>query len=107
MRSVDEWAGKNDDQDAPPHVRLRVWDRCQGKCHRCTREILGYREKWTLEHRIAICNGGQNRESNLCLTCCNCLPDKNAEDAAEKSSVYHKRAKHLGIALKKKRWRWG
>ncbi len=107
MRSVDEWIGKDDDEDPPPRVRLRVFDREHGKCHRCTRKILAYRESWTLEHRVALINGGHNRETNLCLTCCNCLPDKNAEDVAEKSSVYHKRAKHLGIETKKKRWRWG
>jgi|ERR1051326_1467044 5-methylcytosine-specific restriction endonuclease McrA len=107
MRSVDEWIGKDDDTAVPPHVRLRVWDREEGKCHKCGRRIQGFREKWTLEHRIAICNGGGNRESNLCCTCEFCLPEKNADDAAEKSSVYHKRAKHLGIETKKKRWRWG
>jgi hypothetical protein len=105
-RSVDEWIGKDDDEAPPPRVRVRVFDAKGGRCHKCTREIFPSRETWTCEHIIAIINGGKNAESNLGLTCCNCLPEKNAEDVAEKSAIYHKRAKHLGIDLRPK-WRWG
>lgn len=97
MRSVEEWCGKSDDTPAPPRVRLRVFDGCGGKCHRCGRKIKAG-ERWTLEHLKAICNGGQNRESNLGVTCDWCLPIKNAEDVAEKAKVYAIRSKHLGIA---------
>lgn len=102
MRSVNEWIGRDDDEAPPPRVRVRVFDRKGGRCHRCTRKILTG-EPWTLEHVIAVINKGQNRESNLDVTCSWCLPEKNAEDVAEKSDVYHKRAKHLGVPLKKKR----
>lgn len=95
-RSVDLWIGKTDDTPAPPRVRLRVWERCEGKCHACGRKIRAG-ERWTLEHLIAIINGGRNAEDNLCLTCSNCLPVKNAADVAEKSKVYAIRSKHLGI----------
>lgn len=106
MRSVEEWIGKNDDEPVPPRVRLRVFDRFNGKCTICTRKVL-VGERWTCEHVKAIANGGQNHESNLGVTCCNCLADKNADDLAEKSDVYHKRARHLGIPLKRKqRWNW-
>jgi hypothetical protein len=44
---------------------------------------------------IALINGGQNRESNLDVTCDWCLPAKNAEDVAEKSRVYHMASKHV------------
>lgn len=105
-RTVEEWVGKTDDTAVPPHVRLRVFDRCKGRCHKCTRKIL-VGEEWTCEHLIALINQGKNSESNLGLTCCNCLPEKNADDLAEKSGIYHKRAKHLGIDLKQKRpWDW-
>lgn len=102
-RAVEEWVGKTDDTTAPPRVRLRVWDRCEGKCHACGRKI-GAGERWTLEHLIALINCGENRESNLCLTCCNCLPEKNAADVAEKSSVAKSRKKHLGIKPAKRPW---
>lgn len=105
MRSVEEWIGRNDDDPVPPRVRLRVFDAKGGKCHKCTRKIM-VGEPWTCEHIIALANKGPNRESNLGVTCCNCLPEKNADDLAEKSSVYHKRARHLGIDLKPK-WKRG
>lgn len=106
MRSVADWEGKDDDQAVPPHVRVRVFDRFDGKCHRCTRRIRAG-ETWTCEHLKAICNGGKNAEANLGITCCNCVDEKNAEDVGEKSTVYQKRAKHLGVETKPKwRWKW-
>lgn len=101
MRSVKPWTGRDDDEPVPPRVRLRVYEAKLGRCHRCTRKILAG-EKWTLEHLIAIENGGQNAETNLGLTCCNCLGAKNAEDAAEKSKVATIRKKHLGLHKSKR-----
>ena len=95
-RSTEEWIGRDDDAHPPPRVRLRVWECEGGRCHACTRKI-SVGETWTLEHRIALINGGENKERNLCLTCCNCLPAKNAADVAEKSKVAALRKKHLGI----------
>lgn len=105
-RILDEWIGRDDDEAVPPRVRVRVFDRFDGRCHKCTRKIFPARETWTCEHIKALINGGKNREKNLGVTCCNCLPEKNAEDVSEKSSVYHKRARHLGVETKTK-WRWG
>lgn len=99
-RSTPEWIGKTDDTQPPPRVRLRVFEAKQGRCHRCTRKIRPG-EKWVLEHVRALINGGENRETNLDLTCSNCLPIKNAEDVAEKSASYRKRLKHAGIKTKK------
>lgn len=99
MRSVPEWIGTSDDQQAPPRVRVRVFERCQGACGQCGRKIRAG-ESWTLEHLKALVNGGANRESNLGVTCSWCLPAKNAADVAEKATVYRKRSKHLGIKPK-------
>lgn len=103
-RAVAEWIGKTDDTAIPPRVRMRVFTSKVGKCHRCSRKI-GAGEAWTCEHLIAIINGGANRESNLDVTCCFCLPVKNAEDVAEKSRVYRKAAKNVGIDLRSSRKR--
>lgn len=54
-------------------------------------------ERWILEHVIALINGGENAETNLALTCKNCLPEKNAEDLAIKSKTAAVRSKHIGI----------
>lgn len=95
-RSVPLWVGKTDDTAAPPRVRLRVWDRCEGKCGQCGRKIRPG-EGWTLEHLIALINGGKNAEDNLGVTCDWCLPAKNAADVAVKAKTAAVRAKHLGI----------
>lgn len=98
-RSVPEWIGKTDDTAAPPRVRARVFERCNGRCHRCGRKINSG-EKWTLEHLIALINGGKNAESNLSVTCDWCLPVKNAEDVRIKSKNARVRQAHLGIRRK-------
>lgn len=93
-RAVEAWIGKTDDSAIPPRVRLRVWDRELGKCHRCARKIpVG--DAWIIEHRVALINGGANAEPNLCLTCSWCKPIKDAEDVAEKAKTYVVRAKHI------------
>jgi len=99
-RSVAQWIGATPDTPVPPRVRLRVFEAKNGRCHACTRKILPG-EEWVCEHLVAIINGGANAEHNLGLTCCNCLSGKNAADVAQKSLVYRKRAKHLGIKQRK------
>lgn len=101
-RSVPAWQGATDDTAIPPRVRLRVWDREQGRCHRCARKIpVG--DAWIIEHRIAIILGGANAEPNLCLTCSWCKPLKDAEDVAEKAATYAVRSKHL-LPRKPSKW---
>lgn len=105
-RSVDEWIGRTPDTPAPPRVRKRVFEARSGRCHRCCRKIdAAGGERWTLEHMKALINGGENRESNLDVTCDWCLPAKNAEDVAEKSRVYHKAARNIGVDLNPSRQR--
>jgi 5-methylcytosine-specific restriction enzyme A len=96
-RSVPEWIGKTSNTDVPPRVRARVFLAKGGRCHRCTRKVNASIEPWTCEHLIALVNDGENRESNLGVTCENCLPAKNAEDVAEKSKVARKRVKDMGL----------
>lgn len=59
--------------------RAEVFALREGRCHRCTRQ-LGPRDDWTLEHVIALENGGTNDINNLDVTCEWCEPTKTAED---------------------------
>jgi 5-methylcytosine-specific restriction protein A len=93
MRAVEEWVGKTDDTKAPPHVRLRIFQREDGRCHISGRKIMPG-EPWDLEHKIALCNGGENRESNLFPALRDKHREKTAEDVAEKSDVATKAKKH-------------
>ena len=101
-RSVPEWRGKTDDTPVPPRVRLRVLDRAAHRCDKCLRLIIAGM-KWHCDHKVALVNEGENRESNLQVLCALCHLHKTAEDVAEKSRVVRKRLKHLGIRKAKGR----
>lgn len=109
-RQLPLWIGRTDSDRPPPRTRLRVYARFSGICHRCGRKILTG-ETWDVDHVVALINGGANDESNLAPIHTgrfSCHTEKTAEDVKEKSTVYRKRAKHLGIRLKKKRsWGYG
>ena len=98
-RSRAEWIGRTDDSQPPPRVRLRVLFRFGRRCDPnggCGRPIRPG-DKWTCDHRIALINGGKNRETNLHPLCEWCDPDKTAVDVAEKSRVYRVQLRHAGI----------
>lgn len=93
-RSVTEWIGKDDNTPVPDRVRLRVFDKHNGRCYICTRKVLAG-EYWESDHVKALINGGENRERNLAPACCNCCRPKTAQDVAEKSQTYDMRRKHV------------
>jgi len=95
-RTTDEWIGTDDNQAIPARVKVRVFDRAGGICAICTSTIFG-KLRPAYDHKTALINGGQNRESNLQLLCVPCHATKTKADVAEKSRVYRKRAAHLGI----------
>lgn len=99
-RSVEEWFGATPNTAVPPRVRLRVFDRDGGKCTcGCGRRITAA-DKWETDHIIAIINGGENREKNLCTLLKPCHDLKTGKDVAEKSVIYSIRKKYLGIKKK-------
>lgn len=98
-RTVKEWIGKTDDTPVPPRVRTRNFKKFGGICQECALPIVS--KRWICDHRIAIINGGENRESNLGPIHEACDKKKTPADVAEKSKVYHKTAKHIGVSLRK------
>lgn len=95
-RSTDEWIGKNDDTLIPPRVKVRVFEKHNGICYLSGRKILTA-DKWDCDHIVAIINGGENRESNLAPALKDKHKQKTKLDLAEKSKIYDKKLKHLGI----------
>lgn len=96
-RAVQEWIGKSDDTPVPPRVRLRIFDTWDGRDHTTGRKIMAG-EAWDCDHIIALCNGGQNRESNMApILAGKSHKEKTAADVAEKSKVARMKAKHLGV----------
>jgi hypothetical protein len=102
-RSTDEWIGKTDDTPVPLRVRNRQYLRDKAICQcGCTMKIKVF-DKWEIDHRSAIINGGENRESNLQTLLSAHHKVKTAKDVAEKSKVARVRAKHIGIKSTRKK----
>ena len=95
-RAVDEWIGKTDDAAIPPRVRLRIFEAHGGICHLTGRKIRPG-DDWDCDHIIALCNGGEHRETNLAPAIREDHRAKTAEDVAQRAKDDRVRKKHLGI----------
>ena len=98
MRQVPEWVASNDDQKIPGRVSLRVFDEADGRCQICKVHLIPGR--WAIDHRKALCNGGEHRENNLSAVCDICHSVKTRKDVKIKSARNRKRKSLLGIKLK-------
>lgn len=96
-RAVPEWIGKTPDAKVPPRVRERIFLREGGRCHLSGRIIVPPGDLWDLDHKVALINGGENRESNLFPALRDKHRAKTAQDVAEKAVSARVRQKHLGI----------
>jgi len=99
MRSVPEWIGQHDDQPIPGYVRLRVLERFNRRCPKCTRSLKHV--AWDCDHIVALENGGQHRESNFQPLCESpCHSDKTKADRKLKAKTDHLVRKDFGIRQK-------
>jgi 5-methylcytosine-specific restriction enzyme A len=95
-RTVPEWIGANPDAKVPPRVRLRIFEREGGRCWISGRKIM-VGDKWDLDHKLALCNGGTHSEDNLFPALKDKHKAKTRADVRQKSDTARKRQKHLGI----------
>lgn len=102
-RSLPEWIGKTDDERPPPRVRLRNFDLYKGVCQCGCGIKIRVGDSWDTDHKVALCNGGENRESNLVPLLAKHHKKKTANDVAEKSEIYERRLSHHRIRPKKKK----
>jgi 5-methylcytosine-specific restriction protein A len=101
-RTVDEWIGSSPDAAIPPRVKLRIWERCGGKCH-LTGHKIRPGDAYDFDHIVALCNGGEHRESNLAPALRAKHREKTAADVAEMAKIDRLRKRHLGLVPKKPR----
>lgn len=95
-RTVPEWIGATDGTAIPPRVKVRLFDAAGGRCASCRVQIRpGNGPQY--DHRIALINGGANRESNIDVLCIACHAVKTRADVAEKAKTAKTRAGHLGV----------
>src|SRR5262245_39442111 len=101
-RSVSEWFGKTDDTPVPTRVKLRILRRQNDTCagDGCA-VVFSARNSAGFDHRPALCNGGENRESKIFVLCVPCHDKLFPGDMAEKSKVNDTKAKHLGLIAKR------
>lgn len=102
VRSLPEWIGATPDTPVPPRVKARVFEAYEGRCYLSGRKIMPG-DKWEVEHRIAIINGGENRESNLAPALAELHREKTDADLRLKSKIHRQRLKNLGLWPKSKR----
>lgn len=95
-RSTPEWIGSSPDAAIPPRVRIRVFERHEGRCHLTGRKIMPG-DAWDLDHIQALINGGEHREANLAPALRDAHRRKTAEDVKLKAKIARTRARHLGI----------
>jgi 5-methylcytosine-specific restriction protein A len=100
-RSVPEWVADNDDQAIPPRVKVRIFERCGGRCA-LTGVKLGPGTPFDYDHITPLILGGQHRESNLQTVAREAHRAKTADDVKLKAKVARVRAKHLGVYPKSK-----
>lgn len=102
-RELPEWIGASDDSRPPARVRLRVFQRYEGRCYLSGRKI-GAGDLWDLDHVKALINGGENRETNLAPALKAAHRIKTDADVAEKAKVDRIAKKHLGLTKPGSRW---
>lgn len=102
-RELSEWIGATDDSRPPARVRLRVFQRYEGRCYLSGRKI-GAGDLWELDHVKALINGGENRESNLAPALKAAHRIKTNADVAEKAKVDRIAKKRLGLTKPGSRW---
>ena len=101
-RDVPEWIGAKPDSAIPPRVKLRVWERQDGRCALTGKKIMPG-DRWEVDHIVALINGGENREGNLQVVLATAHKVKTRADVADKAKVNRLRLAHLGMKPKPKR----
>lgn len=99
-RSVPEWFGSSPDAAIPPRVKLRIWERCAGRCALTGKKLM-VGEPYDFDHIIPLTLGGEHKESNLQVVSREAHKAKTRADVAVKSKVARIRSKHLGITKPK------
>ena len=93
-------------KDFTPQERAQVFALRGGKCHRCERKLTA-RDRWILEHVIALENGGTNDLENMDVTCSWCEPDKTAEDHAKAGHSRRAYTRHVVPSEFRRSKSWG
>lgn len=95
MRARPEWIAKHADQEIPKIVKLRIWEREEGRCWISGAKIMPG-DAFEYEHVIALANGGEHREGNIRLALKEAHRIKTSADAKTTAKIRRVRLKHIG-----------
>lgn len=95
-RCVEPWIAKHDDQAIPDRVRSRLFEKHEGRCALCSRDLRP--GQWQADHVIPLILGGLHGEINLQPLCTTpCHKAKSARDVKIKAKVARVQKKHRGL----------
>jgi 5-methylcytosine-specific restriction endonuclease McrA len=94
-RSVPEWVGKTPDAAIPARVKLRVWERCNGRCALTGKKIMPG-DAHDYDHIIPLGLGGEHREGNLQLVSAEAHKQKTRADVDMIAKAKRISLKHTG-----------
>lgn len=99
-----EWIGKTPEAMPGQTVLLRLYAKQNGICACGCGQVMNLnRDKVDCDHRIALIDGGENRESNLQLLLHPCHKRKTSAEASARSEERRHKAKAF-TALRKPQW---
>lgn len=93
MRKVKEWVGKTHDSPIPAKVRLRVFEKYEGKCGLTGRKLRA--GEFDIDHIVALADGGEHRETNLHPVWRPKHREKTAKENSARAKVGAKKIKHF------------
>lgn len=80
-----------------PRKRLQIWEASCGICVICGGKIDGARERWIVEHILALELGGTNDDDNLGPAHECCRREKDKDDHHRAAQAKRAKQRHLGI----------
>lgn len=98
-RAVEEWIADHPDQAIPQRVKLRIFDRCNGRCGLTGKKL--YPGEFDYDHIKRLRDDGEHRESNLHVVWRIAHREKSAQEQTEGAKIDRIKAKHLGISKPK------
>ena len=100
-RAVEEWRGATPDAAIPARVKLRIWERCGGRCALSGRKIMPG-DAHDYDHIIPLGLGGEHRETNLQLVSADAHKQKTRADVGMIAKAKRQGLKHRGLWPKSK-----
>ena len=76
--------------------RARIFEAAGGVCHICGERIDGTRERWEVEHKVALALTGDDSDGNLAPAHASCHAAKTKEDVRLIAKAKRVAAKHHG-----------